>query len=174
MVKICIYLLLWVHSKRDQERTYLIIIMQIFFSDFLYKGICYGYSFELHQQVDAIHMSTHNICLYEEVDKKYIRCNLKTTELFDYALIGVCVVISSNTVIWSVCIAELVLLTGLQDLRFTRGGIHLMTVEYFNAWSLFFYPPSILSIWLKFWWKRHNTSNYHCLHYLQNKLFDFL
>ena len=99
MVKICIYLLLWVHGKRDQERTYLIIIMQIFFSDFLYKGICCGYSFELHQQVNAIQMSTHNICLYEEVDKKYTGCNLKTTELFDYALIGVCVVISSNTVI---------------------------------------------------------------------------
>ena len=35
-----------------------------FFSDFLYKSICCGYSFELHQQVDAIQMGTHNICLY--------------------------------------------------------------------------------------------------------------
>ena len=35
----------------------------IFFSDFLYKSICSGYS--LHQQVDA--MGTHNICLYKEV-----------------------------------------------------------------------------------------------------------
>ena len=33
----------------------------IFFSDFLYKGICCGYSFELHRQVDAIQMRTHNI-----------------------------------------------------------------------------------------------------------------
>ena len=35
-------------------------------------------------------MSTHNICLYKEVDKKYTGCNLKTTVLLDYALVGVC------------------------------------------------------------------------------------
>ena len=73
------------------------MIMQ-FLSDFLYKGICCGYSFELHRQVDAIQMSTHNICLYKEVDKKYTGCNLKTTELLDCALIGICAVIRSNTV----------------------------------------------------------------------------
>ena len=73
------------------------MIMQ-FFSDFLYKGICCRYSFELHRQVDAIQMSTHNICLYKEVDKKYTGCNLKTTELLDCAPIGVCAVIRSNTV----------------------------------------------------------------------------
>ena len=44
-------------------------------------------------------MSTHNICLYKEVDKKYTGCNLKTTELLDCALIGVCAVIRSNTVL---------------------------------------------------------------------------
>ena len=43
-------------------------------------------------------MSSHNICLYEEVDKKYTVCHLKTTELLDCALIGVCEVIRSNTV----------------------------------------------------------------------------
>ena len=43
-------------------------------------------------------MGTHNICLYKEVDKKYTGCNLKTTELLDCALIGVCAVIRSNTV----------------------------------------------------------------------------
>ena len=48
--------------------------------------------------IDAIHMGTHNICLYKEVDKKYTVCNLKTTELLDCALIGVCAVIRSNTV----------------------------------------------------------------------------
>ena len=41
----------------------------IFFSDFLYKSICCGYSFELPQLVEAIQMSTHNICFYKEVDK---------------------------------------------------------------------------------------------------------
>ena len=43
-------------------------------------------------------MSTHNICLYKEVDKKYTGCNFNT-ELLDCALIGVCAVIRSNTVL---------------------------------------------------------------------------
>ena len=43
-------------------------------------------------------MSTHNICLYKEVDKKYTGCNLKTTEFLDCSLIGICAVIRSNTV----------------------------------------------------------------------------
>ena len=58
--KICIYLLR-IHYKKDQKKDlfdddYAIV------SDFLYKGICCGHSFELHRQVDAIQMSTHNIC----------------------------------------------------------------------------------------------------------------
>ena len=47
-------------------------------------------------------MSTHNICLSKEVKKKYIGCNLKTTEFLDCALIGVCAVIRSNTVLFDV------------------------------------------------------------------------
>ena len=43
-------------------------------------------------------MGTHNICLKKEVDKKYTGCNLKTTELLDCELIGVCAVIRLNTV----------------------------------------------------------------------------
>ena len=43
-------------------------------------------------------MSTHNICFYKEVDKKYTGCYLKTAELLDCALIGVCAVIRSNMV----------------------------------------------------------------------------
>ena len=43
-------------------------------------------------------MSTHNICLYKEVKKKYTDCNLKTMEFLDCALIGICVVIRSNMV----------------------------------------------------------------------------
>ena len=54
-----------------------------FSSDFLYKSICYGYSFELHWQVDAIQMGTHNMCLYKEVDKEYTGCNLNTKELLN-------------------------------------------------------------------------------------------
>ena len=68
------------------------------FSDFLYKILCCGYSFELHRQVDATQMCTHIICFYKEVDKKYTSCNLKTTELLDCVLIGICAVIRSNTV----------------------------------------------------------------------------
>ena len=43
-------------------------------------------------------MGTYNICIYKVLDKKYIGCNLKTTESLDCALIGVCAVIRSNTV----------------------------------------------------------------------------
>ena len=48
-------------------------------------------------------MGTHNICYYEEVDKKYTGCNLKTTDLLDCVLIGVCVVIRLNTVFKAIC-----------------------------------------------------------------------
>ena len=69
--KICIYLLR-IHYKK-MRKGHLMMIMRFFFPDFLYflfKSICCGYSFELHRQVDAIQMSTHNICLYKEVKKK--------------------------------------------------------------------------------------------------------
>ena len=47
-------------------------------------------------------MGTHNICPYEEVDKNYTDCNLKTTELIECALIGACAVIRSNAVFFSI------------------------------------------------------------------------
>ena len=71
----------------------------LFFSDILSKSIYCGYSFEMHRQVDAIQQGTNNICLNEKVDKKNTGCNLKTTELLDCTLIGVCAVIKSYTVI---------------------------------------------------------------------------
>ena len=47
-------------------------------------------------------MGTNNICPdkvpVHVVDKKFTACNPKTTELRDCELIGVCVVIRSNTV----------------------------------------------------------------------------
>ena len=76
----------------------------VFFSDFLHKRIYYGYSFALHRQVCAIQMGTHNICLYQAVDKKcklYTGCYLKTTELLDCALIEVCAVRSNTAVHYS-------------------------------------------------------------------------
>ena len=94
--RICIYLLR-IHYKKRSEKD-LFDDDYAIFSDFLYKGICCGYSFELHRQDDAIQMSTHNICLYKDVKKKYTGCNLKSTEFLDCAPIGVCAVIRSNTV----------------------------------------------------------------------------
>ena len=61
-------------------------IFCVFSYGFLCKSICYGYSSELHRQVDAIQMGTHNICFYKEEDKKYTGCNPKTTESLDCAL----------------------------------------------------------------------------------------
>ena len=65
-------LILRVHLKIDQRKTYLMMLMGCFlsfcFSDFLHKSIRCGYPFELHQQVDAIQMGTHNVCLYKEDD----------------------------------------------------------------------------------------------------------
>ena len=74
------------------------LLFCFFSSDFLYKSICCRYSFKLHRQVNAIQMGTHYTSLYKEVDKKYTGCKLKTTELLYCALIGVCVVIRSNTI----------------------------------------------------------------------------
>ena len=68
-------------KKKDQRGTYLMMLIFIFFipSDFLYESLCWSNPFELHQLfVDAIQMSTRNICLHKEVDKKYTGCNRKT------------------------------------------------------------------------------------------------
>ena len=65
-------------KKKDQRGTCPMMLMRwIFFSvffffffffpfllTFLYKSICCGYSFELHQQVGAIQVRTNNTCLY--------------------------------------------------------------------------------------------------------------
>ena len=99
-------------KKKNQRRTYLMMLLRCFllffllfflyfFSpNFLYKSIRCGYSFELHRQVHAIQMSTHSICIYNEVDKKHACCHRKTTELLDCAFIGVCAVSRSKTVLY--------------------------------------------------------------------------
>ena len=57
--------------KRTVKRFHsLKITGSVLFCLLLYKGICCGYSFELHRLVDAIQMSTHNICVYKENQKK--------------------------------------------------------------------------------------------------------
>ena len=60
------------------------------FSDFLYKSICCGSIW--------IASTTTYAFIRKEVDIKYTGCNLKSAELLDCALIGVCAVIRSNTV----------------------------------------------------------------------------
>ena len=66
--QICIYLLRIHYKKRSVKDLF--NDDYAIFSGFLYKGICCGYSFELHRLVDAIQMSPHNICLCKEVKKK--------------------------------------------------------------------------------------------------------
>ena len=68
----------------------------VMFSDFLYKAYVVGTHMNCID--NAIQTSTHNIGLYKEVKKMYTDCSLKTTELLDCTLIGVCAVIRSNTV----------------------------------------------------------------------------
>ena len=62
-------------------------------SDFLYESICCWFSFELHRQVDVIQMGYPQNMPYKEVDKTYTSCSLKTMELLESVLIGVCAVI---------------------------------------------------------------------------------
>ena len=59
--------------------------------------LCCGYTFELHRLVDAIQMGTHNMPLHRS-RQKYTGCNLKTMELLDCELTGVCAVIRSSMV----------------------------------------------------------------------------
>ena len=45
------------------------MLMWYFLTCFFMKELCCWYSFELPQLVEAIQMSTHNICFYKEVDE---------------------------------------------------------------------------------------------------------
>ena len=86
-------------------RAYFDYVSAPVFSDFLYKGICCWYSFELPRLVEAIQKSNNNTCFYKKKkvdkkkeEKKNTDCNLKSTGLLDCAFTGVhvCAVISSN------------------------------------------------------------------------------
>ena len=65
-----------------------------FFSAFLYKSLCYWYSFELPQLVEAIQMSTNNVQFYKEVAKI-----TWAVRFLDHVLTGTCEVIRSNKLI---------------------------------------------------------------------------
>ena len=62
------------HFKERSADDFMRIVFNdayaMLFSDFLYKSISCGYSFELPRLVEAVQMlSSHNICFYKEVDK---------------------------------------------------------------------------------------------------------
>ena len=69
--------LIRVHSEERSAEDFIRSVFNaayaLLFSDFLYKSICCGYLFELPRLVEAIQMSTHNICFYKEVDKSTLR-----------------------------------------------------------------------------------------------------
>ena len=55
-----------------QSSNFVVFMLQPMFLYVLYKSICYGYSFELPQQVEAIQMSTHNICFYKDNQEQIV------------------------------------------------------------------------------------------------------
>ena len=95
----CIYLYevtLKKRSAKDLSNDAYAMFFVRFVLIFFIKAYVVGTHYNL--IVDAFQMGTHNICLYFEVDKNYTGCNLKTMELLDCTLIGVCVIITSNMV----------------------------------------------------------------------------
>ena len=83
-------------------------------------------------------MSTHNICRYKEVKKKYTGCNLKTTEFLHCALIGVCVVIRSNTVLSLLLLlyfgVACTFVTFLLQFRFLCSCDYIHVVFFMGGW----------------------------------------
>ena len=53
-------------SANDLFNSAYAMFCVFFSSDFLSKSICCGYSFELHRQVDAIQMGTHNTAIIKK------------------------------------------------------------------------------------------------------------
>ena len=47
----------------------MMLFKRYYLLNFFIKNIRCGYSFELPRLVEAIQMSTHNVCFYKEVDK---------------------------------------------------------------------------------------------------------
>ena len=69
----------------------------VFFLIFFIKAYVVGTHLNcINKSMQFTEMGIHNICLPKEVDKKYTGCNLKTMELLDCTLIGVCAVITAK------------------------------------------------------------------------------
>ena len=96
---------------------------------------------------DAIQMGTHNTCLYKEVDKTYTGCNVKTMGLLDSALIVVCAVIRSKTLVFiypEIKTFFIIFLNGLFELRFYGKVNPLGLCRSINLISLFLGRVSLL------------------------------
>ena len=63
--------LITAHAPESARSSNLVVfrLQPMYFYLLLYKNIQCGYSFELPQQVEAIQMSTNNICFYKENQK---------------------------------------------------------------------------------------------------------
>ena len=68
-----IFALITAHAPISAQSSTLVVftLQSVYFYLLLYKNVCCGYSFDLPQQVQAIQMSTHNICFYKENQKIY-------------------------------------------------------------------------------------------------------
>ena len=60
----------YTHISTQSGNTVVFRLQPVYFCLFLHKGICCWYPFELHLLVDAIQMSSHNICFYKENQEK--------------------------------------------------------------------------------------------------------
>ena len=139
--KINIHLLKVCFKNKIQQMTYLMVFKWWFcvlFFWFSLWNICCGYTFELHRQVDAIQMGTQNMCLYKEVDKTYTGCNLKTMELLDCALTGVCAVIRLNTVPSFYQVVGLILLIWIFTSLKTLFLLIQLNSIFKQAWTRFY------------------------------------
>ena len=61
--------LITAHAPIKAQSSNLVVFQPVYFYVLLYKNICCRYSFKLLRQVEAIQMSTNNICFYEENQK---------------------------------------------------------------------------------------------------------
>ena len=59
------------HAPISTQSSNLVVfrLQPVYFYLPLYKNICCWYSFDLPRQVEAVQMSTNNICFYEEDQK---------------------------------------------------------------------------------------------------------
>ena len=60
----------WVYPFKRIVKQFRSLTASVLFVYFFYKGICCGYPFKLRRLVDAIQMSTYNVCFHNENPKQ--------------------------------------------------------------------------------------------------------